>query len=86
MLFFHIYCENCSKINHVLEGGQVNNLLRVLELREEKVKATEVAVVFNACETLVKRVVRSEDPHLGTAKNSCLYFHYFKLRGYWNGR
>jgi hypothetical protein len=37
----------------------------LLELREEKVKATEVTVVFNACETLVKRVVRSDDPHLG---------------------
>jgi hypothetical protein len=40
----------------------------LLELREEKVKATEVTVVFNACETLVKRVVRSDDPHLGKSQ------------------
>jgi hypothetical protein len=49
----------------IAEGGQAGHLVRVLELRDEKVKATEVTLVFNACQTIVKRVVRSEDPHLG---------------------
>jgi hypothetical protein len=49
----------------VAEGGQAGHLVRLLELREERVKATEVSLVFTACTTLLTRVARSPEPHLG---------------------
>jgi hypothetical protein len=57
----------------VAEGGQAGHLVRLLELREERVKATEVSLVFTACTTLLTRVARSPEPHLG--KFILLVFH-----------
>ncbi len=56
-IFTHVAC--------VAEGGQAGHLVRLLELREERVKATEVSLVFTACTTLLTRVARSPEPHLG---------------------
>ena len=45
-------------------GGQVSTLLRLLDLRENKVRANDVELVFRACQTVIIKVVRSENPSL----------------------
>jgi len=44
------------------EGGQVNHILKLMELRGDKVRSGDVVAVFDASLALVGRVVRSEDP------------------------
>ena len=46
-------------------GGNANHLLHLLDAAQEKVKANDVAAVFNAVEAIISHIVRGEDVDRG---------------------